>query len=231
MKKNMLAAGVVVGSVLVLSACQFDGFGLAEQAVSSYDVPEKVLRLTVDAGSGDIVVNESDRTGIKVTETIHWNKEKPETEHVVTGDTLALKYTCPGGFGAVTCSVDYKIEIPKGVTVKADTGSGDIVLRSLSGEVDADTGAGDIDATGLGGKRFLADSGAGDIEAKFAAAPDDVQIETGAGDATVRLPRETYRVTAETGAGDETIEVANDASASRTVRVETGAGDAKVLPS
>ncbi|GGS47433.1 hypothetical protein GCM10010156_02750 [Planobispora rosea] len=231
MKKKMLAAGAVVGSVLVLSACQFDGFGPGEQEVASYDVPDKVLRLVVDSGSGDIVVNESDRTGIRVTETIHWKRDKPKTEHVVSGDTLTLTYRCPDRVGMMVCSVDYKVEIPKGMSVKTDTESGDIILRSLSGEVDAGTGSGDIEASTLTGKRFLADTGSGNVEAKFTAVPDDVQVETGSGDATVRLPRETYRVTAETGSGDETIGVTNDASAPRTVQVSTGSGDAKVLPS
>ncbi|GIH92100.1 DUF4097 family beta strand repeat-containing protein [Planobispora siamensis] len=230
MKRNILVAGAFVGSALLLSACQFDGFGATEQSVASYDVPEKVLTLAVDSGAGDIVVNESDRTGIRVTETVHWNGDKPKTEHVVSGDTLRLTYDCGGGF-ARACSVDYKVEVPKGVTVRADTGSGDITLRSLTGQVDATAGSGDIDASGLGGKNLTADTGSGDVEVKFAGVPDRVEIETGAGDATVRLPQNSYKVTTDTGAGDETVEVTNDQSSARIIQVSTGAGDAKVLRS
>ncbi|MBG0815973.1 DUF4097 family beta strand repeat-containing protein [Planomonospora sp. ID82291] len=226
MKKNIPVAGALLGTVLVLSAC-----GIAtQQTAVSYDVTDEVLVLSVDAQAGDIVVNESARSGIRVTETLHWNNDKPKTEHSVDGGTLTLKYDCPSGFGVVSCSVDYKVEIPKGLRVQIETGAGDITLRSLTGEVEAGSGAGDIEASGLAGKAFVADTGAGDIEAGFTAAPDRVDVETGAGDATVRLPKGPYRVDVSSGAGDETVKVDKDPSAARTVKVSSGAGDAKVLP-
>ncbi|MFC4059434.1 DUF4097 family beta strand repeat-containing protein [Planomonospora corallina] len=227
--KKVFAAGAVAGSALVLSGCGISPFA-TEQAVVSYDVPDKVLVLSVDAGAGDIVVKGSERSGIKVTETLHWSGDKPRTEHLVEGDTLTLKHRCPTGLGFENCTVDYEVEVPAGVRIKAETGAGDITLRSLTGGAEVGTGAGDIDASGLAGKEFAADSGAGDVEAGFTAAPDRVEVETGAGDATVRLPQGPYRVTVETGAGDETVKVADDPSAARTVRVSTGAGDAEVLP-
>ncbi|GAA3151194.1 hypothetical protein GCM10010466_47890 [Planomonospora alba] len=230
MKKKVLAAGAVAGSALVLSGCGIDALAGAQQTVVSYEVPDKVLVLSMDVEAGDVVVSESGRSGIKVTETLRWSDDKPETEHRVEGGTLTLEYRCPTGFGLVHCSVDYKVEVPKGVRVKVQSGAGDVTLRSLTGGVEAGTGAGDIDASGLAGKEFVADSGAGDVEAGFAAAPERVEVETGAGDATVRLPQGAYRVTAESGAGDETVKVQDDPSAPRTVRVSTGAGDAKVLP-
>ncbi|WP_189234587.1 DUF4097 family beta strand repeat-containing protein [Planomonospora parontospora] len=228
MKKNMLAAGALLGSALVLSGC---GVGLAtQQTAVSYDVTDEVLVLSVDAEAGDIVVNESGRSGISVTETLHWSNDKPRTEHSVDGGTLTLKYTCPSGFSLGGCSVDYKVEVPKGLRIRVETGAGDITLRSLTGEVEAGSGAGDIEAGGLAGKTFTADTGAGDVEAEFTAAPDRVDVETGAGDATVRLPKGPYRVDLGSGAGDETIQVEQDPSATRTVKVRSGAGDAKVLP-
>lgn len=54
MKKNLLVAGALLGSALVLSGCRLDvgAFGDEEQAVSSYDVTGTVTALDVSTGSG-----------------------------------------------------------------------------------------------------------------------------------------------------------------------------------
>ncbi|MFF5211869.1 DUF4097 family beta strand repeat-containing protein [Streptosporangium sp. NPDC000396] len=231
MKKNMLVAGALVGSVLLLSGCQMDvAFGEREQDVVSYGVSDKLTALDVHTGSGSIVVTGSDRSDTRVTETLHWNgdkKNKPKTEHKVDGGTLTLRQECPTG----NCSVDYKVEIPKGLTAKVDTGSGTITLRALTGEVNANTGSGDVEADALGGRQLVAETGSGDIEAKFAVAPDQVEIQTGSGDATVRLPQGPYDVTADSGTGGKTVKVTNDPSSPKKISVRTGSGQANVLAS
>lgn len=229
MRKKTVVAGMLLGSALVLTACRFDlETGDREQAVVSYEVAEKLTALVVHAEAGEVVVNESDRSGVRVTETLHWNgdaRARPRTEHPVEGGTLTLRHTCSGN-----CSVDSRIEIPKGLKVTLDTGSGGITLRALTGEVKAHTGSGDIEAGSLGAGRFVAETGSGDVEVRFGAVPGHVEIETGSGDAAVRLPQASYKVTAETGSGERTVKVADDPSSARSVLVRTGSGDAKVLP-
>ncbi|SNT07810.1 Putative adhesin [Streptosporangium subroseum] len=229
MKKTMLAAGALLGSALVLSGCRLDvgAFGDEEQAVSSYDVTGTVTALDVSTGSGEIVINESKRSGVHVTETMHWRGDKPKAEHPLDADKLTLRYKCPEPDG--NCSVDYKVEIPQGVTVKLDAGSGIITLRGLTGGVSASTGSGDIEANALGAKRFVADTGSGHIKARFTVMPDNVDLETGSGDVTAWLPQGAYNVTTRSGSGDQTVEVTKDPSAPRTVSVQTGSGDAEVL--
>lgn len=222
-RKNIAFAAAVLGSALALTACDVN-VGFAEDQDSlSYDVPGKIALLETHTGSGEIVVNESGRPGVHVTETLHWRGDKPKDGHSVAGDTLVLKYDCDN------CSVDYRVEVPRGLDVKVDSGSGTITLRSLSGPVKASTGSGDIDASGLTGKRVDVDTGSGDIKVKFAAVPDQVDAETGSGNGTVWLPAGTYNVTAETGSGERKIDVVQDPSAPRTVVIKTGSGDAKVL--
>ncbi|MFJ2031020.1 DUF4097 family beta strand repeat-containing protein [Streptosporangium sp. NPDC087985] len=229
MKKNVIVAGALLGAALVLSGCRIDvDFGHRQQAVASYDVPGELTALDVHTGSGDVVVNESDRSGVRVTETLHWSGDKndrPRTEHPVDGGTLTLRQDCSN------CAVDYRVEIPKGLKATLETDSGNITLRTLTGEVNATAGSGDIAASGLGAKRLVAGTGSGDVKLTFAVVPDHVEVETGSGDATVRLPKAGYNVTAETGSGDRTVRVTNDPSSSSTVSVRTGSGNAKVLPS
>lgn len=229
MKKKVIVGGALLGSVLVLSGCRVDlDFGDRRQEVVSYDVSGKLTALDLHADSGDIVVNESDRSGARVTETIHWSgdkKDRPKTEHPVDGGTLTLRQDCSD------CSVDYKVEVPKGLKVTAKADSGDVTLRSLTGEVNAAAGSGDIAANGLGAKRLVVDAGSGDIEVRFTAVPDHVEVETGSGDIMLRLPKAGYNVAAETGSGDKNVKVTNDPSASSTVSARTGSGDVEVVPS
>ncbi len=225
--KSLAAAGLLAGSALVLTACgdlPFDlDFGPRNQAVEKYDVKDAVTTLRVQSGSGDVVVNESDRTGIAVTETLHYRGDKPTDGHEVGDGTLTLAYTCDD------CSIDYNVEVPKGLNVKVDTGSGEITLRALSGPVDVSTGSGEVDASGLLGKTFVAEAGSGNVEAKFGAAPDSVTIETGSGDGIAWVPGGSYHATLHTGSGEQTVEVTNDPAAPKKIVIQTGSGDSKVL--
>ncbi|MFE3447817.1 DUF4097 family beta strand repeat-containing protein [Nonomuraea sp. NPDC059194] len=227
--RNMIAVAALAVSATALTGCGFMGFGKAtEKKTESYEVTDKVIRLSVKSEFGAVVINERDRAGIKVTESMNWRNTQPKASHVVRGEVLELAFDCKKGFEH--CWVDYTIDVPKGVKVKVDTGAGDVTLRSLSDEVEVSTGAGDIDANGLTGKRLFAETGAGELKVKFASPPDSVEVETGAGDTRLWLPQGPYDVTADTGVGSAEVKVTDDAGASRKVLVSSGAGEVQVLP-
>ena len=116
--KNLLVLVAALGSSLALTACDPD-FPLGQSHdTATYDVNDKITVIDVHAGSGDIVVNESDRSGVHVIETRHWRGDKPANGHRVDAGTLDLEYHCD------ICSVDYQLEVPRGLDVKVDTGSG-----------------------------------------------------------------------------------------------------------
>ncbi len=145
-----------------------------------------MTRLHVKSGSGDTVITETDGNAIRVVETLQWRDSKPDAQHSVDGDTLFIRYDCAQSWG--NCSVNYKIEIPKGLQVDADAGSGDITLRSLTGPLNLSAGSGDVDASGLAGKKVVAEAGSGNIELKYTTAPDSAELEAGSGDVTLHVP-------------------------------------------
>ncbi|GAA0979105.1 DUF4097 family beta strand repeat-containing protein [Acrocarpospora macrocephala] len=222
-KRNLALAGAVIGSALVLTGCGLDLNFNRSQSVEKYDVTDKVTALAVDAGSGDVIVNESDRTGIQVTETLNYRGAQPTDGHEVSGDTLRLAYDCND------CSIDYRVEVPRGLNVRVDTGSGTITLRSLTGPIDVSTGSGDIEANGLTSKTALADTGSGDVELRFNAAPDNTQVTSGSGEGVVYVPKGTYHVTLQSGSGEHTVQVAQDPASPKKITIKTGSGDVKVL--
>jgi DUF4097 and DUF4098 domain-containing protein YvlB len=224
--------GAVVASGLILAGCGLGNVvGPESEAKVAYDVSARVLSLDVESGSGDIVVVESGRSGVHVTETLHWRgnaSAKPTTSHPVDGDKLTLNYRCPKS--SWSCGVDYRVEIPHGLDVKSDTGSGDITLRALSGPVNASTGSGDIDANGLSGTTLIGKTGSGDVQVAFVAIPSDVNVDTGSGNGTVKVPQGSYAVTTDSGSGSQQVGVTKNAAAPRKIVVRTGSGDVKVLP-
>lgn len=225
MRTTVAAAGAVLGLTLALSGCGptfGPTFGLNERAEQSYDVTGEVTAVEIGTGSGDVMVAESGRSGIRVTESLRWRGNRPTGGHRVDGDTLRLEYDC----GA--CSIDYRVDVPRGLAVHVETGSGSITLRDLTGRVTASTGSGDIDTRELAGEEVSAETGSGEVRLRFAEAPREVSVETGSGDAEVSVPDGAYRVTAETGSGERSVEIAHDRAASRRIVVKAGSGDVAV---
>lgn len=113
-------------------------------------------------------------------------------------------------------SIDYVITAPRGTTVDAGSGSGDLNISNLGAPLKASTGSGDIDVNDLTGDVVLS-TGSGTIRARMNAA-HYVKAETGSG--SIHLEGLTGGLFAETGSGD--IEVAGQPGSDW--KLETGSG-------
>lgn len=194
----------------------------------SYDVSGELTALRVATGAGTIDVTESARSGARVTETLRWKGPKPVTRHAVDGGTLTLDHTCPSDdkvWHNRMCVVDYRVEIPHGLGVKADAGAGTVTLHALSGTVEARSGAGDVEADNLSAERITASSGTGGVRLTFSGPPESVEVRTATGDGVVRLPQGSYHVVTGTVTGREQIGVVDDPASPRSVRVTSATGD------
>ena len=88
-----------------------------------------------------------------------------------------------GGSAYQNIDIDYEITVPKGSTVVATSGSGDIHVESIGGYVRAHTGKGNILANGIGSDSFLR-TGSGTIDIQ--SAHGIMAAETGTGDVSLR---------------------------------------------
>ncbi|MBF8185342.1 DUF4097 family beta strand repeat protein [Nonomuraea sp. K274] len=229
MKKIAIAGGLLASAVLLTGCGLAQIAGPSHQDTVSYQVTDKVAKLRVDGHAGDTVVTETDGTAIRVVETLRWHgDDKPKAEHKVEGDALIVTYDCPSDWGS--CGVDYKIEIPKGLPVDLDSGSGDITLRDLTGDIEVFVGSGDVDAAGLTGKKVSAEAGSGNVELVYTSAPDDAKVEVGSGDVVLKVPDVAYDVSTDTGAGDAEVTVKTDGSSPHKISLASGSGDLSVLP-
>ncbi|MED7926442.1 DUF4097 family beta strand repeat-containing protein [Nonomuraea sp. LP-02] len=227
MRTIAIAGGLLAGAAL-LTGCGLDSIaGPTNKDTKSYEVTDRVTELRLDGASGDAVITETGGTAVRVTETLTWRGDsKPTPEHRIEGGVLALSYTCPSNLGS--CGVDYRIEVPKGLAVDLDSGSGDITLRALSGDVRVNVGSGDVDAADLAGKNVVADSGSGNVELKYTTAPTNARLKAGSGDVSLFVPDGAYDVTTDVGSGDVTVSVKNDRSSPNKISVRTGSGNISV---
>jgi hypothetical protein len=99
-------------------------------------------------------------------------------------------------------SIDYVITVPRGTSIEAGSGSGDLNISNIGGPLKAGTGSGSIEANALTGDVTLS-TGSGDIRASLNGAH---YVKAGTGSGTIHLQGVTGGLLAETGSGD--IEVA-----------------------
>ncbi|GLX06332.1 lipoprotein [Microbispora sp. NBRC 16548] len=222
-------AGGLLATAALLTGCGLrDITQAANQATLDYEVKEKVARLVVVGGAGDIVISEAAGNVVTVSETLHWSSSKPTTEHHVDGDALVMTYDCPHAMD--NCSVDYKVHVPKGMRTELETGSGDIHLRALSNPIKVKVGSGNLEGAGLTGTDLTVEAGSGDTTLKYATAPDSIDLLTGSGTAKITLPGGPYDVDAEAKSGDVTVSVTTDQNSPHKVVARAGSGDVSLLP-
>jgi DUF4097 and DUF4098 domain-containing protein YvlB len=181
------------------------------------------VNLEVLTRSGDIAVHHGPGGSVSITGKIHvgdrWFEgnrqdevrelEKNPPIHQ-EGNSVRIDYV-----NMRNVSIDYDIIVPVDTTVRThsgsgdqsveglhskidlESGSGDMRLTSLEGDIHVHTGSGNVDGRALTGP-FQAEAGSGDIRLEDKGG--DVQIRTGSGNIEVRQVNGAFR--AETGSGD-----------------------------
>lgn len=222
--KMMWKTGGLLAAAAMLTGCGLQSVTqAANQETLTYEVREKVVKLVVVGGAGDVVISEADGSAVKVSETFRWSSGKPTTEHKVEGDALVMTYDCPHAMD--NCSVDYMVEVPKGTRVEAETGSGDIHLRALGNPIKAKVGSGDLQGTGLTGEEIKVEAGSGDTTLTYDTAPNSIDLVSGSGTANITLPDGLYHVDAQAKSGESMISVKTDRNSPHKIVVRTGSGD------
>lgn len=204
--------------------------------------------IEIRAGSGDIDVVGSDRSDIRLTTREH--RSIFGSAHVnidYRAGQLRLDEDCSGAdvFGH-SCSVSYRLEVPRDAIVRLVTRSGDVTAGDLGRDADLQTTSGDVEALDvLGALRAHTTSGdvhveapSTDIDAETTSgdvhvlARDAVRVraKTTSGDVHVRVPDRTYAVQARASSGDEHVEVREDDAAPRRIDASTTSGDVHVEP-
>lgn len=236
MHRSLLVAPL---ALLGLSAC----LAPTESAQGREETVEAVSTVTVAGGAGDVRVTGSPTaTGAQLRWRMTWSDQQPTVSAELVAGTWVVETDCPL---QLVCTVDLDLTVPAAADVLLENGSGDVVVRDLSGRLDASAGSGDMQLEALSGEThvdigsgdltgtalvatFDALVGSGDIDLTFATAAN-VSLETGSGDVALTVPPGTYAVSVETGSGDVSVSgVQQDPSGAVALTVQTGSGDVTI---
>lgn len=244
-RAGWLIVGVIATIVGLGGAASAAWLGLIDRHVEtqhqSYERAAEHIELDLDAGDVRVVGGAEGR--IDIDRRLQWGIRRPTVEERWDGDTLRITTDCAGGFFN-SCSVDYVVQAPAGVTIETRTAAGDISVEQIEGDLGLTSSAGDIDVAGAQG-RVSADTDAGDITIAGAAASltvrtsagdvdasaltsTDNDVSTASGSIALRFVAAPERVLARTSAGDVTVIVPRDETAAYQVQAETSAGSQDV---
>ncbi|WP_239095780.1 DUF4097 family beta strand repeat-containing protein [Micromonospora lutea] len=136
----------------------------------------RITAIQVLPGSGDVVVRaDGGVDGVRVKRVLRYQNNQPDVTYEIKGTELVLDTSC-----GARCSLSYEVTVSEGVSVRGETGSGDVDLSRV-GQVDLKVGSGDV---------------------RIAAATDTVRVETGSGD--IRVYDVTGPVVVRASSGDVT---------------------------
>ena len=190
-------------------------------------------------GDHDVKVVGTDRRDILVTRTATWvgSPDAPPTpREAVTDSTLVIDNPCDSV--GLTCSVDYRIEVPLTAAVHWAAGSGDLYAANVTsvvakgsssditlrevGIVDVTTMSGDVDLCGSD-NTVVVQTQSGEVDACDVTGPSAF-VTTTSGD--VQFDGSPQIATVRTGSGDVTVTLT--AQESYAVRATSSSGDVEI---
>jgi DUF4097 and DUF4098 domain-containing protein YvlB len=230
MKVSPNLAMIAIAGLLPLAAPAFEAQGSFERTLKV----SGAVDLEIETGSGRIEVRNGDVASVEIRGTIHaqsgsgMNAEEKvralESNPPIRQNGSSIRI---GGIEDWSLrrnvSISYEIVTPAETRLRAQTGSGRVIIRGLRGRVNASTGSGQIELdeitgaveahTGSGGIHgsriagaIIADTGSGGVQLEQTNAAN-VEAHTGSGGVTIRVPAEAaFDLRAHTGSGSITVD-------------------------
>lgn len=227
------AAAAVLGCALLsaVGGCgelKQVGAGAHFGATQTFTITAHLTMVVIDGGASSITVTGGDRSTVMVSQQASYSKTPPATSRQVAGTTLTLSYSCKA---ELVCGVEYDVQVPRGVAVRASTRAGAITLTSLGGAVSAQTDVGLITANDLGSAPVALKSNAGGIIAAFTTPPGSVNASTNIGAITVTVPATvSYQIHTHTYVGSSKVTVHSDPASPHVITASSDLGSITISP-
>ena len=210
MKKALIIVAASLAGLAVLGGGFYATAQVFDTTKTDHDTASRSVRhLVIKADSGDIELVPGGRS-VEIETTRQYFLDSPDVSRSVEDGTLTLESEC-GNLVGFSCDTDYRVEVPKGVTV------------------DVRTYAGDIKADGIAARSIEARSYVGDVDID-ATRQSDVTARTNVGDINVELPKGKYNIDSDTAVGDSDVDdglVTSD-HARHSVDMQSDVGDVDV---
>ena len=204
-------------SLCATSACHLP------QHDEQLSIPETVVALNVDVGSGDVEVRGADVTGAEIVAKVEGDRN--HVGYRLEDGVLTLFAECHED----PCSVNIHALVPAPVPMDIHTGSGDVRVTGALDRLYVRAGSGDVQGFDISGVDLQVKTGSGDIDLRVFEPTELVSVRAGSGDVSLAVPAGGYRLAVDTGSGDRSVrDVARDDAASGSIDVGTGSGDVRI---
>jgi hypothetical protein len=179
-----------------------------------------VTTLRVDAPGGNVSISQGPGRRVTMSSSAAWLVRKPVVVQAWHGRTLQVRAACARLNPFEDCQENLVVQVPAGITVQVDVGSGSISAQGLTGplHLTATTGAvmltdvrgpvwasvtsGSMTAQGLGSSRLHASVRSGTVALDFASPPQLLAFTVGSGRASASVPPGTrYRMSVRARSG------------------------------
>jgi hypothetical protein len=199
------------------------------KSATVYRITSPVSTVVVISHVGNITVTGGSGSSTTVTEQATYSKTRPDTTRTISGKTLTVTYTCPA---QLVCAVAYAVQVPRGVTVRAQASAGAVTLSDLAGNVTATAKVGIIYATGLSGSAVSLTAYGGGISASFTSAPATLRAVARVGTVDLHVPGSVaYKVSADAHVGHAEVGVRQSSSSGHVITATTDVGSINVSAS
>ncbi|WBB49590.1 DUF4097 family beta strand repeat-containing protein [Verrucosispora sp. WMMA2044] len=173
-----------------------------------------ITAIQVLPGAGDVVVRaEGGVDGARVKRVVRYQGAQPDATYEIRGAELVLDASC-----GPRCSVSYEVTVGEGVSVRGETGSGNVDLSRV-GQVDLKVGSGDV-RVAAATDAVRVETGSGNVEVYDVSAPVVMRASSG----NVTASRLGGSVDAEAKSGNVTLELDKPAS----VRAHASSGNVEL---
>jgi len=247
-RRLALAIGVPLALIVI------GGLALNEVAYAgqdSYpvhlDVPVTGGTARVSVDSGNLTVGPGAAGRLSLSGTAHYSLVRSTVTWHTTASGVIVTPECH--FVTGVCSFNLRAVVPAGKPANVSAGSGNMVLRGLTGPVNAGSGSGNITGSALSGpqvtiavgsgdiavdgltsQHVVASAGSGNISLTFGKVPSRVRVSNSSGNVSLVLPPGPtyYRVHAATDSGNRIIGVPTNSASSHVITVTDGSGDISI---
>ncbi|MFA1543958.1 DUF4097 family beta strand repeat-containing protein [Actinomadura monticuli] len=250
-RRGVWIALAAVTALVVVTPVVPVALGRAVERTSSSVTPYRhaIRELRLDMAGAGVSVGPAPDGEARVRRDLRWGLSRPDVTESLVGDVLVVTFRCAGrdvlGGG---CGADIDVRVPVGTRVSAVSGSGDINVRGLTGDLDLRTGSGaigvdgargrlllrarsgSIRATGLTSPRTRARVSSGSLDLRYAEPPRAVDASADSGTAKIIVPPGTrYDVLAWAASGATHLNRAViDPHSSRSISLHTRSGTAYI---
>jgi hypothetical protein len=207
-----------------------------------------VTALQVDSPGGSVSISRGPGRHVTVSSAAAWLVRKPVVAQAWHGRTLRVRAACPRLDPFEDCQESLVVQVPAGIAVQVDVGTGSVSAQGLTGplRLTATSGAfmlsgvrgpvwasvtsGSVTAQDLLSARLHASARSGSLALDFARPPQLLALTVGSGSASVTVPPGTrYRVSARARQGSVRLQPGlGGGTPARVITATVGTGSLEV---